>query len=59
MISPMREKMFSVWSKSHSDTSAPNTASGTESRIVSGSTKLSNWAASTRKMNTSARTNMK
>ena len=48
MISPICEKMFSVWPKYHSASNAPASASGTVSRITSGSTKLSNCAASTR-----------
>ncbi len=58
MIRPMREKMLSDCPNTHSETTAPNTASGTESRMVNGSTKLSNCAASTRKMNASASANM-
>jgi hypothetical protein len=60
MMRPICEKMLSVsppmgkWSSAPTIApkrrvkSAPNTASGTENRIVSGWTKLSNWAASTR-----------
>ena len=53
MMSPICEKMFIVSpapqnSGTRRVTSAPNTASGTENRIVSGWMKLSNCAASTR-----------
>src|SRR4249919_3459724 len=37
---------------------APNTASGTDTRMIQGSIQLSNCAASTRKMNTSASTSI-
>ena len=57
MISPICEYTFSVPPVSCSASSAPTIDSGTDSRITNGSTKLSNCADSTRKMNTSASTN--
>ena len=47
--------MFKELPVSQSESSAPETASGTESMMISGWTKLSNWAASTRNTISSAR----
>ena len=48
ITSPIWLNTLSVLPNTHSAPSAPSSASGTVSRIVIGSRKLSNWAASTR-----------
>jgi len=45
MTMPIWLKMFRVWLKYHSESSAPVRASGTVSRMMNGSRKLSNCPA--------------
>ena len=56
VINPICENTLSVPPESCNAASAPTIDSGTDSRITSGSTKLSNCADSTRKMNSRAST---
>ena len=55
MISAISLKMFMVTPNTHMKKRAPNNASGTVNMMMSGSLKLSNWAASTRKIRIRAR----
>ena len=55
IIIPICEKIFSVWLNNHNESTAPAMANGTVTMMVKGSIKLSNCAASTRKISTSAR----
>ena len=59
MIIPIWLKMFIVCPDSHMNTKAPKMASGTVNMMTKGSLKLSNCAASTRKISTSANTKAK
>ena len=57
VMSPIWLYTFKVLSVNFKASSAPTMDKGTDSMMTKGSTKLSNCAASTRKMNSSASTN--